>query len=516
MLGSAVQDQLKQHFSELGFSIALVYGKSSHDKQAELVQLLEDVASTSKWITAKEDARTVDIPRFEIWRNEVHTGVSFRGVPGGHEFTSLVLAILHACEKGKRLDDAIVARIKRLKIDRSLTTYMSLSCENCPDVVQAMNQITIVHEGMSHETIDGGLVQGEIEELGIQGVPTVLVDNRMLHTGRGTLGALLSALESEFEIDEQKMLQHDLGRFDMVVIGGGPAGASAAIYSARKGLSTALIADRIGGQMQETKGVENFISVVYTEGPALSANLLDHLKEYPVRLLEHRRAKQVKPIVGGGFIISLDSGESVVAEALLVATGSKWRKLGVPGEVDYLGRGVAYCPHCDGPYYRDKAVAVVGGGNSGVEAALDLAEICEHVTLLEYAPQLGADHVLISKLKNASNITVISHAETMKILGDGNLVTALQYRDRNSGSIQSIDVKGVFVQIGLSPNSELIKELVETSQSGEIITDVWGRTSLQGIYAAGDVTTVPYKQIIIALGEGAKAALAAFEDRLIS
>jgi alkyl hydroperoxide reductase subunit F len=362
--------------------------------------------------------------------------------------------------------------------------------------------------------IDGAYVQDEIKTLGIQGVPSVVVNSKLIHSGRIGFLDLLTKLEETFgtAASSGEAPSQDLGKFDVVVIGGGPAGASAAIYSARKGLKTALIAERFGGQVQDTKGIENLISVMYTEGPQLAAQLNQHVLSYPVELFEHRRVARVDTIDGN--TIHLEGGEFLNGASTIVATGAKWRELGVPGEREYIGRGVAFCPHCDGPYYKGKKIAVVGGGNSGVEAAIDLAGIVREVVLLEFADQLKADQVLVTKLKSLPNVSIVTSARTKEIVGDGQKVEGLLYEDRKAGTDARVDLDGVFVQIGLLPNSQFLKGAVELTKFGEIVVDDKGRTSAPGIYAAGDVTTTPYKQIIIAMGEGAKTALAAFEDRM--
>ncbi len=424
------------------------------------------------------------------------------------------MAILHAGGLGKLPDEQIISRIQALRGPIDLRTYISLSCENCPDVVQSLNMMTIFHPEMTHTMIDGSFAQGQIEELGIRGVPSVMAADTLVSSGKATLTDLLSKLEAEFgKSDVGGILPKDLGRFDTVVIGGGPAGASAAIYAARKGLKTAIVAEQMGGQVKETKGIENLVSIPYTEGPELTQKLANHISEYPVTVLEHRRVLEVA--ASNGARISLDSGEFLSADSTIIATGAKWRELNVPGEKEYLGSGVAYCPHCDGPLYRDKDVAVVGGGNSGVEAALDLAGIVNSVTLFEFMPDLKADQILVEKLERAKNIRVIKNARVLEVQGNGKAVTGVLVEDRKGGEREVVALEGVFVQIGLSPNSGFVKDLVEVNSFGEILVDEKGRTNVPLIYAAGDVTTVPFKQIIISMGEGAKAALTAFEDRLI-
>jgi NADH-dependent peroxiredoxin subunit F len=363
--------------------------------------------------------------------------------------------------------------------------------------------------------IDGAVMQDEVKRLGIQGVPSVMSGDKLISSGKIGLVELITKLEQKFGIDQNLEFKEnlDLGEFDVVVVGAGPGGASAAIYSARKGLKTAIIAEKIGGQVQDTKGIENLISVKYTEGPMLAAQLAQHISAYDIKLLEHRRIKSV----GEGKIknIQLESGEFLLAKSLIIATGAKWRELGIPGEKEYLGRGVAFCPHCDGPYFKGKDIAVIGGGNSGVEAAIDLAGIVNSVTVIEYNSSLKADKVLVDKLTSLKNVRIITNARSNRVLGDNGKVTALEYEDRANGELKAVSLEGIFVQIGLIPNSNFIKDVVETNKFGEIIIDEKCRTNVPGIYAAGDVTNVPYKQIIIAMGEGAKAGLTSFEDLML-
>jgi alkyl hydroperoxide reductase subunit F len=516
MLDSAMKEQLATVFAKLENSVELVINDSSHADQADLLSMLNDVASTSEKINLVHSKDKAASPQFSISHQGKPTGIIFRGIPGGHEFTSLILAILNSDCKGKMPEAHIVNRIKKLKKNISLKTFMSLTCENCPEVVQALNQIAIVHGSFTHEIIDGGYAPEEIEKYSIQGVPSIVAFEKMIHSGRIQMLDLLAKLESTFGIDESAkeeiLIEQNLGHFEVVVIGGGPAGASAAIYSIRKGLSTAMITEKIGGQVIETKGIENLISVPYTEGPRLAAQLSEHVAAYPVKLLENRRVKSIK--TNKNKLIELESGETLTADQIIISTGAKWRELGVEGEKQYIGRGVAFCPHCDGPYYKGKKVAVIGGGNSGVEAAIDLAGIVGQVILIEYNKNLKADKILVDKLRSMKNVSMITNAKTQQIHGDGQKVNALEYVDRQSNENKKIDLDGVFIQIGLVPNSQFLKGTLELSPFGEIIVDNKGRTSAQGIYAAGDVTTTPYKQIIIAMGEGAKAALAAFEDRM--
>ncbi|MCX6116749.1 MAG: alkyl hydroperoxide reductase subunit F [Proteobacteria bacterium] len=514
MLSTDIKSQLTDVFAKLTKDVTLVISPSSHEKQAELTQFLESVAECSSKVAVTKGAKGSASIEFEVHVDDSSVGVQFQAIPTGHEFTSLILAILNASGLGKLPDEGIIRRIKGIQKGLEIKTYMSLTCENCPDVVQALNQIAIFHGSLTHRTIDGSYAQEELSRLNIQGVPAVFIGDELIHSGRSNLSELLAKLEAKFGSSDVSKESLNHGHFDVAVIGGGPAGAAAAIYSVRKGLRTVLIAEKIGGQMQETKGIENFASVTYTEGPQLSANLEQHLKSYPVVLLENRRVESMSG--ESNHKIILTGGEELTAASTIVATGAKWRELGVPGEKEYLGRGVAFCPHCDGPYYKDRPIAVIGGGNSGVEAAIDLAGICSQVTLIEYGDSLKADQVLVTKLHSLSNVSVITNAKTSEILGDGQKVNKLIYQDRSTDQTKSIDLDGVFVQIGLSPNSAFLKNIVETTKQGEIIVDPKGRTSKKGIYAAGDVTTIPFKQIIIAMGDGAKVALTAFEDRMRS
>ncbi len=520
MVDDAMKEQLKAVFSKLEGKIDLVIDLSQHSDQGELLNMLEGIAETSPNITVTKNlvpGMSSLIPRFKIARNGKLTGITFSGIPGGHEFTSLILAILNSDFKGKMPDTMLTERIQRLKGPIRLRTFISLTCENCPDVVQALNQMSILNPDIEHEMIDGGYAEQDVKTLNIQGVPSVINGKELIHSGRITFLDLLVKLESTFGTNEAPADQgpRDLGDYDVVVVGGGPAGVAAAIYSVRKGLKTALITEKIGGQVQETRGIENLISVTYTEGPQLAGQLAQHLAAYPVQLLENRRVKFIHKDQSPK-LVELESNEILRTKSLIVATGAKWRELGVPGEREYIGRGVAFCPHCDGPFYKGKKVAVIGGGNSGVEAAIDLAGIVREVVLVEYNDQLKADQILVIKLKKLANVKIITNAKTKQVHGDGQKVVAMEFENRATKVSEKVELDGVFVQIGLLPNSQFLKGVVELTQYGEIIVDPKGRTSAKGIYAAGDVTTTPYKQIIIAMGEGAKAGLAAFEDSMLA
>lgn len=510
MLGTDIKDQLKVLLAELDSEITFNVLTSTHEAQDELKELLLDITSVAAKIKLFESSTLSSVPSFSIHKNGVETGISFRGIPNGHEFTSLILAILNTDGRGKLPDPSLQKRIKNLAGPIKLKTYISLSCETCPDVVQALNQMSLYHEDFSHEMIDGALVPDEIKSLNIQGVPSIVYDGKLLHSGKASFLDLLTKLESVFgsKVNASNLSATSLGLYEVVIIGGGPAGASAAIYSARKGLKTAILVERFGGQVKDTKGIENFISTIYTEGEILSAQLREHVAAYDIKIFEHRRVSSVN---SKDKILHLEGNETIQYQALIVATGAKWRELGVVGEKEYIGRGVAFCPHCDGPYYKGKKVAVIGGGNSGIEAAIDLAQIVKEVVVLEFAEDLKADQVLINKMKETPNISYHTHVKTETILGNKEKVVALEYIERATNQKKQLELDGVFVQIGLSPNSQFIKDRVALTKQGEIIIDHKGQTNDPAIFAAGDVTTVPYKQIIISMGEGAKAALAAFE-----
>jgi alkyl hydroperoxide reductase subunit F len=522
MLDTELKNQLQSLFAELKSEIRFDVHSSTHSDQAELLTFLEEVASTSLHLSVLRSTVESPIPRFDLARDTQPTGIRFSGIPTGHEFTSLILAILNADDRGKLPEPRMRERIRDIRGPVRLRTYISLTCENCPDVVQALNQLALIHPDLHHEMIDGAYAQDDITRLGIQGVPSVVViqdgQERMIHSGRIGFLDLVAKLETTFGKQEttRKAEPENLGQFDMAVIGGGPAGISAAIYSVRKGLKTALIVEKIGGQVRETQGIENLISVPYTEGPELSQRLVEHLSKYPVKIFENQRAASLaQDRANDGRRITLESEDFLSATSTIIATGAKWRQLGVPGEQEYIGRGVAFCPHCDGPYYKGKKVAVVGGGNSGVEAAIDLAGIVQEVVLIEYNPELKADQILVDRLKSLSNVSILTNAKTLEIEGNSQKVQGLRYEDRASTDARRLELDGVFVQIGLIPNTAFVKGTLELTPFGEIKVDEKCRTSLAGVYAAGDVTTTPYKQIIISMGEGAKAALAAFEDRML-
>lgn len=511
MLDSAIKDQLKGLFAQLEAHYTFdIFVHPQHESRAELVDLLEEVASCSDKLSCRlQDSEGL---KFILLKEGKDTGITFRAVPSGHEFTSLLMAVLNADGKGKNFpDEFITRRIKALQGPISLTTYLSLTCTNCPDVVQALNMMVLLNGQIRHEAVDGSINEEEVERMKVQAVPTVFADGEQIHVGRSSMGDLLEKLEARYGSVELEAVETK--EYDVLVAGAGPAGATAAIYSARKGLKVAIIAERIGGQVNETMGIENLISVPQTTGKQLAQDLKKHLAEYHIDILENRRIEKVE-VTEGMKVLSVKGGETYKAPVLIIATGANWRKLNVPGEEKYIGHGVAFCPHCDGPFYKGREVAVIGGGNSGVEAAIDLAGVCSKVTVFEFMDTLKADTVLQEKAKSLPNVDIITNTQTVEVLGNGDKVVGLIKKDRSSEKEEIFALDGIFVQIGLTANSTLFKELLETNRMGEILTDKNGRTSVKGIYAAGDVTDVSYKQIVIAMGEGAKAALAAFEDRM--
>lgn len=514
MLDTSLKEQLTQIFSGLEADYVFdITVHPQHDSRQELIELLEETAACSDRISCR--VHEGEGLEFHLLKNEQDTRICFRAVPNGHEFSSLLLAVLNADGKGKNLpDEATQRRIKGLQGPVSITTYMSLSCTNCPDVVQALNVITWLNPNVSHLIVDGALFKEEVERLKIQAVPSVWVNGESFHIGRSSLGELLEKLESKVGTAPSSDAPSEAHRFDVLVAGGGPAGASAAIYSARKGLKVGVVAGRIGGQVNETVGIENLISVPYTTGQTLAADLHTHLSHHKnITIFDNRRIESFA-LQGAEKQLTVKGGETFLAPALIIATGASWRKLNVPGEAEYIGRGVAFCPHCDGPFYQGKHVAVIGGGNSGVEAAIDLAGICAKVTVLEFMENLKADQVLQDKLFSLPNVEVQTAVQTLEVQGNGEAMTALRIKHRQEGTESVLPLDGVFVQIGLAANSQPFAEALETNRIGEILVDKNCRTALPGVYAAGDVSDVSYKQIIISMGEGAKAALSAFEDKI--
>jgi alkyl hydroperoxide reductase subunit F len=514
MLDNDIKQQLQSLFANLKASYVLdATVPKSHEYRGEFVDFLDDVASTSDNITSQVGEGTY--LAFSLLKNGKDTGIRFRGIPNGHEFSSLILAILNSDGQGKNIpDEALINHVKALKGKINLTTYVSLTCTNCPDIVQSLNLMALFNDNITHEMVDGAMYQDEANALNIQAVPSVFADEQLLHVGKSGFGELLEKLHVQYGSEIQAN-QTEIKSYDVIVIGSGPAGTSAAIYSARKGLKVAIISERTGGQVNDTVGIENLISVPYITGIQLAAQLKTHAQRYSIDLLEYRRVEKITD-EDNTKVVWTSTGERYTALSIIIATGANWRKLNVPGETEHIGRGVAFCPHCDGPFYAGKHVAVVGGGNSGIEAAIDLSGICSKVTVLEFADQLRADTVLQDKAKTRENIEIIVSAQTTEVIGNGEKVTGIRVKDRKTDTENVINLDGIFVQIGLMANSGVFKDIVTTNRAGEIEIDGHCRTSLSGIYAAGDVTNIPYKQIIISMGEGAKAALSAFEDRIRS
>lgn len=519
MITQSMLEKVKQHLQSIRKPVAIEASLDETAASNQLKQLLQALQSSSDKIRLSFDGSDIRKPSFSIRQdamageNALEQALSFAAIPLGHEFSSLVLALLWAGAHPPKVAESQLAQIKSLKGSFRFEVYMSLSCHNCPDVVQALSLMALINPAVKTVVIDGALFQGEVDERKIMAVPSIYLNGEFFGSGRMGLSEILAKLDQSLPA-EQAIGLSKREAYDLLVIGGGPAGVSAAIYAARKGIRTGLVADRLGGQLNDTMAIENFISLPLTDGPKLSSALEHHLKTYDIDLITMQRVKKLRPTdKGEGLVqIDLESGAQLEARSLVISTGARWRQLGIPGEERYRNKGVAYCPHCDGPLYKGKRVAVVGGGNSGVEAAIDLAGLASQVTLLEFAPNLKADAVLIEKLSSLHNVEVVTGAMTRAIEGDDGVVSALTYIDQRDGTEHRLALEGVFVQIGLVPNTEWLKGTLELNAQGEIIVDAKGQTSLKGVFAAGDVTTTPFKQIIIAAGDGAKAALGAFDD----
>jgi len=514
MLDTNLKTQLKAYLEKVTQPFEIVASLDDGEKSREMLSLLQDIAGLSDKITLKTDGDDARKPSFSLNRIGGNISLRFAGIPMGHEFTSLVLALLQVGGHPSKTAPEVIEQIKALEGDYSFETYFSLSCQNCPDVVQALNLMAVLNPNIKHVAIDGALFQDEVEARQIMSVPSIYLNGELFTQGRMSEEEILAKLDTGSSArDAEKLKAKDA--FDVLVVGGGPAGAAAAIYAARKGIRTGVAAERFGGQVLDTMAIENFISVKETEGPKLARALEEHVREYDVDIMNLQRASKLIPAGDDGLHrVQFENGGELKAKTLILATGAGRGAMNGPGEQEYRGRGVAYCPHCDGPLFKGKRVAVIGGGNSGVEAAIDLAGIVAHVTLLEFGEELRADAVLQRKLNSLPNVRVLKMAQTTEVKGDGQKVTGLVYKDRSSEDMHTVELEGIFVQIGLLPNSEWLKGTLELSRFGEIIVDAKGQTSIPGVFAAGDVTTVPYKQIVIAVGEGAKASLSAF-DHLI-
>jgi alkyl hydroperoxide reductase subunit F len=505
MLDAAIKTQLATYLEKLREPIELVASLDDSSTARQMGELITEIAVLSDKVSARTGGTNARRPSFSIGRPGEHHRIHFAGLPMGHEFTSLVLALLQVGGHPPNVDGALIEQIKGIDTKLHFETFISLSCHNCPDVVQALNLMAVVNPNIESVMIDGALFQGEVEARGIMAVPMVFANGEHFGQGRMSIDEIVAKVSHG-----NTPLVEEKDPFDVLIVGGGPAGAAAAIYAARKGIRTGVAAERFGGQVLDTLAIENLVSVPHTEGPKLAAALEQHVKEYEVDTMKLQRAEALVP--GEEFHeVRLASGATLKAKSVILATGARWRQMNVPGEAEYRNKGVAYCPHCDGPLFKGKRVAVIGGGNSGVEAAIDLAGIVEHVTLVEFADTLKADAVLVSKLRSLPNVTIHVNAQTTEITGDGSKVNGLRYKDRSSGAEQLVPLEGVFVQIGLVPNTEWLKGTLELSRFGEIVVDAKGHTNAAGVFAAGDCTTVPYKQIVIAAGEGARAALSAFD-----
>jgi NADH-dependent peroxiredoxin subunit F len=503
ILDADIKAQLAQYLQLLEGDVLLKVSAGSDDVSREMLALVDELASMSPRI--KVEKTTLErTPSFSVNRIGEETGVTFAGVPLGHEFTSLVLALLQVSGRAPKVDQKVIDQVKNLKGEYHFETYVSLTCHNCPDVVQALNAMSVLNPGITHTMIDGAAYKAEVESKNIMAVPTVFLNGESFGGGRMSLEEILAKMGSTADASEFEGKEP----YDVLVVGGGPAGSSAAIYAARKGIRTGIVAERFGGQIMDTLGIENFIGTKYTEGPKLAASLEEHVKEYNVDIMNLQRAKRLEK---KDYIeVELENGAVLKSKTVILSTGARWRNVNVPGEAEFKNKGVAYCPHCDGPLFEGKDVAVIGGGNSGIEAAIDLAGIVKHVTVIEFAPELKADSVLQDRLFSLPNVTVIRNAQTKEITGTDK-VNGITYIDRASGKEYHVELQGVFVQIGLVPNTDWLDGTFEKTRMGEIVVDKHGATSVPGVFAAGDCTDSAYKQIIISMGSGATASLGAFD-----
>ena len=514
MLDANLKTQLKAYLEKVTQPFEIVASLDDGAKSQEMLGLLQDIAGLSDKITLRTDGNDARKPSFSLNRINGNISLTFAGLPMGHEFTSLVLALLQVGGHPSKESQEVIEQIQGLEGTFNFETYFSLSCQNCPDVVQALNLMAVLNPNVRHVAIDGALFQDEVEARQVMSVPSIYLNGEPFGQGRMDVAQILAKLDTgAASRAAEKMNAKDA--FDVLVVGGGPAGAAAAVYAARKGIRTGVAAERFGGQVLDTMSIENFISVKETEGPKLARALEEHVKEYNVDIMNLQRASKLIPASEGGLhTVEFENGGRLQAKTVILSTGARWREMNVPGEAEYKAKGVCFCPHCDGPLFKGKRVAVIGGGNSGVEAAIDLAGIVSHVTLLEFGESMRADAVLQDKVRSLPNVTIHTLAQTTEVLGDGQKVTGLVYKDRTTEQMHTVELEGIFVQIGLLPNSDWLKGTVELNRFGEIVVDAKGQTTLPGVFAAGDVTTVPYKQIVIAIGEGAKASLSAF-DHLI-
>jgi NADH-dependent peroxiredoxin subunit F len=503
LLDAEIKAQLAQYLQLLEGDVLLKVSAGTDEVSRDMLTLVDELATMSSRIKL-ENTTLERTPSFSVNRIGEDTGITFAGVPLGHEFTSLVLALLQVSGRAPKVDQKVIDQIKKIKGEFHFESYISLSCHNCPDVVQALNLMSVLNPGISHTMIDGAAFKDEVESKDILAVPTVFLNGESFGGGRMTVEEILSKMGTGPDASEFS----DKDPYDVLVVGGGPAGASAAIYAARKGIRTGIVAERFGGQVMDTMGIENFIGTKYTEGPKVAASLEEHVKEYEIDVMNLQRAKRLekKDLIE----IELENGAVLKSKTVILSTGARWRNVGVPGEAEFKNKGVAYCPHCDGPLFEGKRVAVIGGGNSGIEAAIDLAGIVKHVTVLEFMPELKADAVLQERLNSLPNVTVLKNVQTKEITGTDK-VNGISYIERETEEVKHVELEGVFVQIGLVPNTDWLGETLEKTRFGEIIVDKHGSTSLPGVFAAGDCTDSAYKQIIISMGSGATAALGAFD-----
>lgn len=510
MLDTNLKTQLKGYLERLVRPVEIIAYAGDDAKSLELLQLLEQICEQSDKITVKRgDVEGARIPSFALTSPGENIHLTFAGLPLGHEFTSLVLALLQVGGYPPKVEQALIDQIRGVKGTFRFETYYSLSCQNCPDVVQALNLMAVLNPGIEHVAIDGALFQDEVADRQVMSVPSIFLNGEVFGSGRMGAEEILAKIDTGAAARAADAVSAQ-APFDVLVVGGGPAGAAAAIYAARKGIRTGIVADRFGGQVLDTMSIENFISVSHTEGPKLASAMETHVRDYDAEIMSGQQAVKLER-TSKGFKVELASGATLTSTSVILSTGARWRKMGVPGEEQYINKGVAFCPHCDGPLFKGKRIAVIGGGNSGVEAAIDLAGLVSHVTLIEYDKVLRADEVLQRKLKSLPNVTILTSAKTTEVTGDGKRVNGLVYEDRVSGEKHNVALEGVFVQIGLVPNTEWLKGTLSLNDRGEIITDNHGATSVPGVFAAGDCTTAPYKQIVIAMGEGARSSLAAFD-----
>ncbi|MAH16811.1 MAG: alkyl hydroperoxide reductase subunit F [Sphingomonadaceae bacterium] len=514
MLDATMTQQLKTYLANLREPVELVASLGDDEKSAQTRELLEEISALHDLVSASFDGTDARTPSFIIRRgSDAEKWVRFAGLPMGHEFTSLVLALLWAGGHPPKVDADLLEQVRGLEGDFNFEMYFSLSCHNCPDVVQALTLLALENSRVTATLIEGGTFQDEVEAREVMAVPATFLNGEPFYNGKLELAEILAKIDTASEAKAaEKLAAKD--PFEVLVIGGGPAGAATAIYTARKGFRTGVAAERFGGQLHDTLGIENLPGTPYTEGPKLAGELKRHVGEYDIDLMDLAKAVKLVPAKqeGGLHTVELGNGASLKARSLILATGARWRNLGVPGEAEYRNKGVAYCPHCDGPLFKGKRIAVIGGGNSGVEAAIDLAGVVGHVTLIEFDSKLRADEVLQAKLRSMANVEIVTNGQTTEILGAEGKVNGLRLKDRESGDERTIELEGVFVQIGLVPNTEWLEGSgLELTKHGEIATDEEGRTNLAGVFGAGDVTDVPYKQIVVAMGEGSKAGLSAFD-----